>query len=181
MGFRVDLANFRRFQRRVFSAPSKAKAIARAGSEHVTLIQEAFEVGGVDPITGAPGAWPEKKTPDPKLTRIKNPPARLYEKTPRLQDTGALVRSINYAPDGEGYVVGPAPLPYAAQHQFGAVLPLSPERRAQMIALGFTPSEKKEVVIIPRRAYIVFPQPWVAQIGEAYLSALIEGQGDGSN
>lgn len=181
MGFRVDLTNFRRFQRRVLSAPQKAKAVARAGSSHVTLIQEAFEVRGVDPVTGQPGVWKDKAVPDPKNVRIKNPPARLFDKTPRLQDTGALVGSINYDPEADGYTVGPAPYPYAAQHQFGAVLPLTPERRAQMIALGFLPSEKKQVVIIPRRSYIVFPRPWVDEIGEAYMSAWMEGAGDASN
>lgn len=181
MGFRVDLRNFRTFQRRVFSSGQKTKAVARAGQTHVTLIQEGFEVGGVDPVTGAEGVWPDKKVPDKSKTRIANPPARLFESTPRLQDTGALVRSINYSPDGEGYVVGPAPFAYAAHHQFGAAIPLSPEGRARLIALGFTPSEDKQVIVIPQRQYIVFPRTWVDEIGEAYLSAWLEGTGDGSN
>lgn len=179
MAFRVDLANFRKFQRKFVSSGQRTKGIAQAGAVHVTLIQEAFEVGGVDPVSGSEGAWPDKKTPDPKKTRVKNPPARLFEKQPRLQDTGALVRSINFKKDGEGYVVGPAPLPYAAFHQFGAAIPMSRERRAQLISLGFTPSAGKRVIIIPRRQYIVFPSIWVQEIGEAYLSGRVEGTGNG--
>ena len=175
MSFTINTSALEAFVERFNSPEAHRKGAARAGASHVTLTQEAFDLRGVDPQSGAPGKWPDKITPDPKLTRMKNPPARLYDKTPRLQDTGALVGSIDFSPTDEGYSIGPSPLPYAAQHQFGAAIPITPESMARLISLGFTPDEDKAVIIIPQRQFIVLPEPWKEEIGNAYLSARMEG------
>jgi len=181
MAFRINSSDFRRWQRRLLAPENRIEAHKKAGVIHQTLIQEAFETRGVDPVTGTPGKWPNKKVGDPKLASKEfKRKKRYFDPTPRLQDTGALVASINFQADATGYDIGPAPLPYAPFHQFGAVIPVTPAILAKLVALGFRPRWDKAVVIIPKRQYIVLPAPWQTQLLEAYLAALKKGAGNGS-
>jgi phage gpG-like protein len=181
MPIKINTSDFRAWQRRFASSSTKLKAHARAGLVHQTLTQEAFETRGVDPQTGTPGVWPDKQVGDPKKASPKERgKARNFDPTPRLQDTGALVASINAKPNSDGYEIGPAPFPYAPFHQFGAVIPMTPAILARLVSLGFTPRWDKAVVIIPKRQYILLPAPWQNQIMEAYLSERLKGADNGS-
>jgi phage gpG-like protein len=181
MPFRINTTDFRAWQRRFASQSTKLKAHARAGLVHQTLTQEAFETRGVDPQSGSPGVWPDKAVGDrKKAAKQYRNKDRYFDPTPRLQDTGALVASINAKPDADGYEIGPAPFPYAPFHQFGAVIPMTPAILAKLVALGFTPRWDKAVVIIPKRQYILLPAPWQPLIMEAYLSERLKGANDGT-
>ncbi|MGE4055021.1 MAG: phage virion morphogenesis protein [Vicinamibacterales bacterium] len=104
MALELDTNELERRLGRLLNRTAKARAAKRAALEHVTMLQEAFNRSGVDPETGTPGVWPDKKTGERSI----------------LQDTGQLVDSIDFVLEDDGYTVGPGPLPYAAVHQHGA-------------------------------------------------------------
>jgi phage gpG-like protein len=79
-------------------------AASRAAVEHLLRVQRAFGVSGVDPETGAPGAWPDLATGAASV----------------LQDTGRLLGGISFEASADGWRIGPEPLPYAPVHQLGS-------------------------------------------------------------
>jgi len=87
-----------------FGNPSNRRtAAARAAAQHLSLIQNAFAGGGVDPLSGTSGFWPAKADGSPSV----------------LQDTGRLLGGISFEVKAGQYEIGPEPLPYAPVHQFG--------------------------------------------------------------
>lgn len=168
--FKINTRNLSEFARRFSDPGAHRKGAMRAGAEHVTLIQEAFDEGGVDEQTGRKGAWPQKVVP----AQVPGQPQRKQDPKPRLQDTGALVQSITSRPNEKGYEVGPSPLPYAAVHQFGAKIAISRKMRGMLRSLGFFVRNSKRHVEVPARPYVVLPEAWAADIGDAYLSAKME-------
>lgn len=170
MAFKINTRNLTAFARRFNDPSTHRKGAMRAGAEHVTLIQEAFDHGGVDEQTGRKGAWPQKAIP----VQLPGQPKRRQDPKPRLQDTGALVQSMTFNANDKGYEVGPSPLPYAAVHQFGAKIPISRKMRGMLRSLGFFVRKAKTHVEIPARPYVVLPPAWATDIGDAYLSAKTE-------
>lgn len=84
-------------------ASNRRTAATRAAAQHLSLIQNAFAEGGVEPTSGTAGFWPAKKDGTPSV----------------LQDTGRLLGGMNFVAGAGSYDIGPEPLPYAAVHQFG--------------------------------------------------------------
>lgn len=178
--FRINNQNLKNFIRVFEEDNTRKDASTRAGAEHVTLIQEAFEDGGVDPKSGSPGKWPDKKVPS-KADVAANLAGkkRLFDKTPRLQDTGALVQGINFKATDKGYKIGPTKGgDYAAVHQFGMKIKVSTKMRGFLFARGFRLKKATKTVTIPARPFIVMPDPWKVDIAEAYYSSLLEAAGN---
>lgn len=154
---------------------AKATALRAVAAEHERLIVSAFDQGGVDPVTGSPGAWPQKAIPEGRRSGSRK---RHSDPTPRLTDTGALKGSIAARVDDNGYEIGPAPLPYAAIHQFGGEITITPRMRAVLRGLGFRPRRSTETVRIPARPYIVLPEPWLEILQETFTDTVLAVGGE---
>ena len=230
MVLQINQRLYKKFVKAFGSKKAHKIGATRAGAEHVILVQEAFDVGGADPRSGAEGAWAKKRVPEKqakgkgkagkgrkskrKARKAATPPKpsqrrkkaaaksrkagegkpkkskksggggkkRKFDSTPRLQDSGALVGSINSRATERGYEIGPADLPYASVHQFGETIPMTAGMRRFLGAAGFLSSKGdkksggggKAVVTIPARPYIIIPEPWKLFIGEAYITAKLE-------
>ncbi len=163
---RVNGEELTEFARR-FSDPEMHRLGAEAaGDMHVELTQEIFENEG-RPLA----VWAPKQIPQ-RTKFNQNMPKRTFEPTPRLQSSGDLVNSINRRVTPSGYEIGPAELPYAAVHQFGAQIRVSKPMQRFLAMLGFF-KKAGSFVVIPARPYIGMVPLWEPLIVRAYLEAKI--------
>jgi len=156
MGLRLGVRSLDRLQQRAQSGATLAKAKRRAAAVHLARVQEVFASEG-RPLA----QWPQLAKPSGG------------DRTPRLQDTGALVQSLTYEVTSTGYRLGTS-VPYAAVHQFGATIPISPAMRRVLRGMGYRPRNATLTVTIPARPFLGLAPEWESEIADAYLSALTE-------
>ena len=175
---RVNTEPLREWIKRFASPGAHLAGAEDAGIEHVRLTNEVFENQGAPLASWAPKVIPTDE--DGNFTAPKGSPARKTDPTPRLQDLNGLRNSINFAPTQKGYDIGPGPLPYAAVHQFGATIAVSPGMRRVLRGLGFRPKRSTTSIVIPARPYLGIADEWFEILGLAYLSGRVTAATGGS-
>lgn len=167
------------------------RATKRASTQLHANIRRGFVDGGYDPETGAPGAWPKRKTPEsPGRAKDAAGVVRNINTSQRtLWDSGRLMDSINVTEptatnDGYESSIGTS-VEYAQYHQqqgrLGDVLEsaITGKRAAFLQALGFTKARKGGTVKLPARPFLIYPEKWQRQITNIWvreLRAAIEGK-----